>query len=509
MWYDNERIVEEEGISRLLVGRTFAYFPKYADGKNNNNDISSEYKENLDSIDNIKYDNKEYVLITERLGRTIIPLNPELLAQSTFDQDIIDGYLNEIHKNVHNYSILTEYSFLMNEIPRNFYCLPQIDNLLIWDVFIMLYSTVYKNAKLKLQIRLSHNYPNTCPEVFFITPIFHPLVNIQTGKLNLGTNLSNWDPSCHYMSLIFLYIKNLFYLQEEYNKETVENQEALFLLNNDKDEFIKNVQKYINQGNIKIYDYMENCMFNFNQKVEHIEIKDKLENIKTDQVCARKAEAFVHWLLNEYSMENTKEHEKNVNGDDNDVNGDDNDVNGDDNDVNGDENNQNVDGNNISGDENNINGDENYISGNENNVSGYENNVSGYENNASEDENTANGDENTANGDDNDVNGDENNTNGDENNTNGDKNNTNGDENNTYGDKNTIHGDENTTHGDENTTNGYENNINGDEININGDENNKENIKRDDTNEEYNQNDNINVEKYSMDNYTNIVNTNE
>lgn len=56
------------------------------------------------------------------------------------------------------------------------------------------------------------------------------------------------------MSLIFLYIKNLFYLQEEYNKETVENQEALFLLNNDKDEFIKNVQKYINQGNKKIYD---------------------------------------------------------------------------------------------------------------------------------------------------------------------------------------------------------------------------------------------------------------
>ncbi|KYN98219.1 putative ubiquitin-conjugating enzyme E2 [Plasmodium gaboni] len=328
MWYDNERILEEEGISRLLVGRTFAYFPKYADGNNNNNnDISSENKENLDSIDNIKYDNKEYTLITQRLGRTIIPLNPELLAQSTFDQDIIDGYLNEIHKNIHNYSILTEYSFLMNEIPRNFYCLPQIDNLLIWDVFIMLYSTVYKNAKLKLQIRLSHNYPNTCPEVFFITPIFHPLVNIQTGKLNLGTSLSNWDPSCHYMSLIFLYIKNLFYLQEEYNKETVENQEALFLLNNDKDEFIKNVQKYINLGNKKIYDHMENCMFNFNQKEEHIEIKDKLENIKTDQVCARKAEAFIHWLINEYSMESTMGDEESINGEEKKINDNENNIN--------------------------------------------------------------------------------------------------------------------------------------------------------------------------------------
>ncbi|SOV80871.1 ubiquitin-conjugating enzyme E2, putative [Plasmodium reichenowi] len=458
MWYDNERIVEEEGISRLLVGRTFAYFPKYVDGKNNS--ISSENKENLDSIDNITYDNKEYVLITQRLGRTIIPLNPELLAQSTFDQDIIDGYLNEIHKNVHNYSILTEYSFLMNEIPRNFYCLPQIDNLLIWDVFIMLYSTVYKNAKLKLQIRLSHNYPNTCPEVFFITPIFHPLVNIQTGKLNLGTSLSKWDPSCHYMSLIFLYIKNLFYLQEEYNKEIVENQEALFLLNNDKDEFIKNVQKYINQGNKKIYDHMENCMFNFNQKEEHIEIKDKLENIKTDQVCARKAEAFVHWLINEYSMENT-----------------------------------NGDGNTTNGDENNISGDENNISGDENNINGDENNI--------------NGDENNINGDENNINGDENNINGDENNISGDENNISGDENNINGDENNISGDDNNINGDDNNINGDDNNINEDENNINEDENNKENIKRDETNEEYNQNDNINVEKYSMDNYINNVSTNE
>ncbi|CRG97064.1 ubiquitin-conjugating enzyme E2, putative [Plasmodium gallinaceum] len=307
MWYDNERIAEEEGVSKLLVGKTFAYFPKYVDNENNDSNNKNIYESNLDNIDDIRFDNKEYELITQRIGRTIIPLNPELLAHSTFDQEIIDGYLSEIHKNVHNYSILTEYSFLMNEIPKSFYCLPQPDNLLVWDVFIILYSTFYKNGKFKLQIRLGENYPHSIPEVYFLTPVYHPLINPMTGKLNLGLNLNNWNPTSHYMSLIFLYIKSIFYLQDEYSKEIIENEEAYFLFNNNKEMFLKNVKKSVEESNKVLYNKIDNCMFNFDKNIDSMEITNKLESIKNDQNCSKKVEAFIHWLINDYPNETNHE----------------------------------------------------------------------------------------------------------------------------------------------------------------------------------------------------------
>ncbi|CAD2105914.1 ubiquitin-conjugating enzyme E2, putative [Plasmodium vinckei brucechwatti] len=349
MWYDNERIPEEEGVSKLLIGKTFAYFPKCVTEHNEKKDASVSYKleessrsENsshhssnnlilninresissrkdtnnngiygkglrdlksndfIENIDNIIFENKEYSLIPQRLGRTIIPLNPKLLAQSTFDNENIDEYLSEIHKDVHKYSILTEYSFLLNEIPQGFYCLPQSDDLFTWDAFILLYSTMYKNGKFRIQIKLSENHPHTAPEVYFLTPIYHPLVNPKNGKLNLGPELNNWSATRHYISLIFLYIKNIFYLTDVYNDDIIQNEEAYYLLNNDKEAFHKNVEKCVQQSNDLLYNKIDNFMFNFTNNIENKKILNKLEDIKQDQLCVKKAEAFIHWFVNDF-----------------------------------------------------------------------------------------------------------------------------------------------------------------------------------------------------------------
>ncbi|KMZ84683.1 ubiquitin-conjugating enzyme domain-containing protein [Plasmodium vivax Brazil I] len=369
MWYDNERVPEEEGVSKLLVGKTFAYFPKCPDdegrhvqgegryggvGKEGHlphrgnankadnmetmdsvnragkggvmdtmEDVGDSHRgddpmsetngdgghpadeldsmHHVDGLDSVLFNQKEYVLIQQRLGRTIIPLNPELLAQSTLEQEIIDGYLSEIHKNVRKCSILTEYSFLVQQMPRGIYCLPQKDNLLVWDVFIILYSTVYRNAKFKAQIRLGENYPHSIPEVFFLSPVFHPFINLQTGKLNLGKHLNEWTPKSHYMSLIFLYMRNIFYLQDEYNKENVENEEAYFLLNNDRELFLRKVHECVQMSNERLYQQVDNCMFNFGAELASREIADMMQQVKDDPLCSRKAEAFIHWLINDYA----------------------------------------------------------------------------------------------------------------------------------------------------------------------------------------------------------------
>lgn len=310
MWYNNETISEEEGVSKLLVGKTFAYFPQHneendsgeikKDENNKNHCDSVENEVNIDSIDSITYNNTQYAIVTERLGRTIIPLNPRLLAESTYDQENIDSYLNEIHETVNKYSIITEYSLLLKDIPKNFYCLPQADNLSTWDLFIIIYSSYYKYGKFKLQICLDEEYPRVVPQVFFLTPIFHPLVNPKTGKLNLGKQLNNWNPSSHYMSLIFLYIKQMFYIQNEYPEEDVENEEAHFLFNNDKEAFLQKVKNCVEESNNTLYNNVNNFMFNFEQNIERKEILEKMKNISKEQNCSKKTEAFIFWFLNEY-----------------------------------------------------------------------------------------------------------------------------------------------------------------------------------------------------------------
>ncbi|KJP87390.1 hypothetical protein AK88_02947 [Plasmodium fragile] len=366
MWYDNERTPEEEGVSRLLVGKTFAYFPKRPDaasrhvqeagryggvhaqgdvtpggnpntvdnmetmeymnsagnegitetiehvqdshkGDDSMKEVHGDSMHNIEGVDSVCFNRKEYVLIQQRLGRTIIPLNPELLAQSTLEQEVIDGYLSEIHKSVGKCSILTEYSFLMNEMPSGIYCLPQEDNLLVWDVFLILYSTVYKNGKFKAQIRLGENYPHTIPEVYFLSSVFHPCINSHTGKLNLGKHLNEWTPKSHYMSLIFLYMRNIFYLQDEYNKECIENEEAYFLLNNDRELFLQKVHECVHMSNEQLYHQVDNYMLNFGAEVGSQEISNMMKQVKDDPLCSRKVEAFIHWLINDYTGEPTEE----------------------------------------------------------------------------------------------------------------------------------------------------------------------------------------------------------
>ncbi|GAB69255.1 ubiquitin-conjugating enzyme domain containing protein [Plasmodium cynomolgi strain B] len=103
------------------------------------------------------------------------------------------------------------------------------------------------------------------------------------------------------MSLIFLYMRNIFYLQDEYSKENIENEEAYFLLNNDRESFLRKVNECVHTSNEKLHHQVDNYMFNFDAEVASREISDMMEQVKDDPLCSRKAEAFIHWLINDYA----------------------------------------------------------------------------------------------------------------------------------------------------------------------------------------------------------------
>ena len=49
----------------------------------------------------------------------------------------------------------------------------------------MVRSGLYKNAKFKFYMEFPRGFPKNKPEVYFVTKVYHPLINYETGHLDL------------------------------------------------------------------------------------------------------------------------------------------------------------------------------------------------------------------------------------------------------------------------------------------------------------------------------------
>ena len=94
--------------------------------------------------------------------------------------------------------------------------LPDQDNIFRWRANIVgPRDSSYKGGIFDLRVEFPDNYPESAPEIYFITPIFHLNVNpynnigIKLGHVSL-TILDNWKPE-YTIREIFIYIFALLY----------------------------------------------------------------------------------------------------------------------------------------------------------------------------------------------------------------------------------------------------------------------------------------------------------
>ena len=59
---------------------------------------------------------------------------------------------------------------------------------LVWNGSIFVREGSYKEAILKFEIFIPSNYPSKAPEIVFITKIFHPLIDLISGKLDISVS---------------------------------------------------------------------------------------------------------------------------------------------------------------------------------------------------------------------------------------------------------------------------------------------------------------------------------
>jgi ubiquitin-protein ligase len=113
-----------------------------------------------------------------------------------------------------------EYHDLMENLLSNIGCtvgLSNIDNLYEWKVvFICGKDSPYAGGEFIAKILFPENYPNSCPEVIFLTPIYHLNVNHKKCDQPLGhvcLNIINWWRPDTTIREVLMQLYSLFYLQ--------------------------------------------------------------------------------------------------------------------------------------------------------------------------------------------------------------------------------------------------------------------------------------------------------
>ncbi|KAL6063737.1 Ubiquitinconjugating enzyme subfamily protein [Balamuthia mandrillaris] len=174
-------------------------------------------------------------------GATTSPL-PETAAtqsSSSAPQHFFSKYFRE-------YTILIEYKHLPQFVPGGVFVLPSAQTLFEWHGVIFIRQGHYRKAVFKFILFIPSNYPESAPEVQFVSFVYHPAVSPSDGKLNVSPAFPNgWTPNKNHIWHVLAYIKKLFY---QVDVQNVSNHEAAELFQNDATKFKAKVSECVQQS---------------------------------------------------------------------------------------------------------------------------------------------------------------------------------------------------------------------------------------------------------------------
>lgn len=140
-------------------------------------------------------------------GVTLQPL-AELYQKDDNKEDQIANFMQQ-------YTVLLEFQRLLDCLPSGMYLAPSYNSVLIWHGTLFVRSGMYRGGVFKFQLDLGDEYPEYPPSLKFLTDIYHPMVEPETGIVDLEVWFPEWRPGSDYAACSLPRLHKMF-AQKEY-----------------------------------------------------------------------------------------------------------------------------------------------------------------------------------------------------------------------------------------------------------------------------------------------------
>jgi ubiquitin-protein ligase len=226
-------------------------------------------------------------IINRMLLSCLMPEQPANCAISDFTNTTKQSPLRpptqeEREQAMLDYKLTIEYKHLKSHSPGGVYLIPSMDNLRFFYGVVFVRRGPYTNGifKFTLALPLKYNGLNMHPEIRFLSQIYNPFVDAETGLLDLKSSFPRWDPSRHYLVTVVTFLKKIFYAKTF--EDAHANVEAKQLALSDPDAFRAKVDQCVRESQKFVYDNVEGTTATFSEEaLTHRVLRDLLKaNIK-------------------------------------------------------------------------------------------------------------------------------------------------------------------------------------------------------------------------------------
>ena len=201
--------------------------------------------------------NKDDNLKRQGSFRKLLPLNTNGDSQLSMSVKMIDRPImlqtnKEYAVYLQEYNVLSEYNMLCSQDLKGIYVIPSAQNSLSWFGVQFVRQGIYQGGIFRFTITLPQNFPDgECPKVTFQTPVFHPLIDPESGDLCTSWGFSEWRKSNRIWQLIQFITKILSKVDVKMNPI---NREASMLLENNFEAFRERVTKCVRESLDNVYN---------------------------------------------------------------------------------------------------------------------------------------------------------------------------------------------------------------------------------------------------------------
>ncbi|CAL1263416.1 unnamed protein product [Larinioides sclopetarius] len=150
------------------------------------------------------------------------------------------------------YSLISEYLLLQKQFLSGVYVIPSAGSPLKWFGVIFIRQGLYQGGVFRFTLYVPDNYPDCeCPILVFDPPVFNPLINIETGELDVKRAFPKWRRNVNHLWQVIQYAKRIFFKIES---ELPVNAEAAELYVKDLELYKVKAAESISACNERLYE---------------------------------------------------------------------------------------------------------------------------------------------------------------------------------------------------------------------------------------------------------------